>query len=192
MTTSTNGVRVRAGLSVCLTNGSKRECSDKLHNYSIKIYIIIFVKLHLMMLVAHKWHILPLRQVLYKVMILFWSMFINWPWATGCLKILSGAVKSPVKDTFPNIKLKTNFALQISHAATERGNISTCGLEAHGLMGVLWLKSDSSVQGFWFMLWTTYASKFWKSNRNTATVSSINKSPHKMKLFRINCTVIFI
>lgn len=33
---------------------------------------------------------------------------------------------------------------------------------------------------------------FWKSNRNTATVSSINKSPHKMKLVRIKCTVIFI
>lgn len=33
---------------------------------------------------------------------------------------------------------------------------------------------------------------FWKSNRNTATVSSINKSPHKMKLCLIKCIVIFI
>lgn len=58
-------------------------------------------------------------------------MLINWPRATGSLRMLSGAVKSPVKDTFQNSKLKPNFALQISHTETERGNISICGLEAH-------------------------------------------------------------
>lgn len=50
--------------------------------------------------------------------------------------------------------LKPTFALQISHPATVRGNVSTCGLEAYGVMVLLCWKSNSFVQALWFMLWT--------------------------------------